>query len=107
MTENDAELIERANRMLRELKNYPVMAILLGSFAERLEQLTTPEPWQTSPPPLDGLQFVRIQAADSSQRVAEGWYCHEAGWRTARSNWPLLLPGESVTGWREIVRPAP
>jgi hypothetical protein len=97
---SDAELIERARGMSGELKSMPVIATLFGRLADRLAELTKPEPWRSpsEPPTHMNDVFVRYANTAGTQSVKTGYY------DTVHKSW-VRLP--TVTGWQPIVRPEP
>jgi len=96
---NDAELIERARRAAEATPYISAYKLLMG-LADRLAELTKPEPWRS---PSELPVAIRDRAMTLVKRGRDvSVVCDDSG--SAREVFEWL---NSLVGWKPIVRPEP
>lgn len=76
--------------------------LLVQLLADRLAELTAPEPWRSVEEPPEILEQVFARVALEAVRIGYHTRSYACGWAT--SDGRELL---GVTGWQPIVRPEP
>ena len=108
--QSDAELIERARNL--HLWSPPHVqkreqCRMLKTLADRLAELTTPEPWRSPSEPPQAGNHVWVRYEGSGTQVTRGFVCPLGKWHKAFSVDGQCARIRRPTGWQPIVRPLP